>query len=103
MSLVKKLKGILPHGIENAKPARELSDELGINERALRDLVKVCRLQGVPIISGHYGYFVCDGSTEDMAEARSFLRTLTTHAKEDHQTAAHVEEALLEQFFDVQL
>ena len=65
---LEKLLCLLPEGRENAIPMRELSDRLGIDQRALRAAILRAREAGEIIVGDSAGYY----RPADKAELRRY-------------------------------
>lgn len=86
-----RIESLLSHGQQNAIPLRHLCSMTGINERTVRNMIAVERIEGAPILSSS-GYYLPANAEE---KAR-FVRSMRHRAKEILRAANAVEKARVE-------
>ena len=54
----------IPHGRENAVNLGTLCERLGVGQTCIKRAIRKARKQGMPILSGHSGYWISDDKEE---------------------------------------
>ena len=88
-----KVYDVLPYGLENAVPTKELVRILGLqNDRELRKQIERERAAGAVILSDCHrgGYYL----SNDPEELRRFTRTLQSRARNTAKAAESAQRAL---------
>lgn len=82
----------IPDGRENAVTREELAQRTGLNDRAVRKLIKEKVCEGIPIMSSSHakGYWISDSP----AELEQFIREAEARHRTEARTIAKLKKAL---------
>lgn len=93
----RELLSVLPFGHENALTTKQLARMMGWRRREITLAVQTLRRRGVVILSNPApdgGYWLLDGSENDLSFARMSLQSLRGRIAEQVRTADALEKAL---------